>query len=215
MQTSELEHESTISLCHYRLCPLQQWAEIALWECICLQYHCCCCQIQWSWWSDCSLHCLFRNCCSVAWWWSDCTFTFYASHSIPLACDPQCCHRKLKSMNLRADFDFEIHLLKIFHCTLKSSGCFAVLRFRFSIPSPVTCFHSTTKNLTSLHSVSVLQSQLPLYVSRGKQTPQFILTFHAETTHQIHVGEYFCRACRLLLGWYWVCCSLPLQYAHH
>ena len=30
-----------------------------------------------------------------------------------------------------------------------------------------------------------------LHISNGLRTPQFIPTFHAETTHQIHVGEYF------------------------
>ena len=34
-----------------------------------------------------------------------------------------------------------------------------------SIPSPVTCFHRMPKNFTSLHSVSVVQSQVPLHVS--------------------------------------------------
>ena len=90
-----------------------------------------------------------------------------------------------------------------------------MLSFSFSIPRPITCFHSMTKNFTSLCSVSVLQSQGPLHISNGLQTPQFIQTFHAETTHQIHVGEFFWRACRSLLVWHVVECSLPLQYAHH
>ena len=42
---------------------------------------------------------------------------------------------------------------------------FTVLSFSVSIPSPVTCFHSMTKNFTSLCSVSVFQSQVPLHVS--------------------------------------------------
>ena len=39
-----------------------------------------------------------------------------------------------------------------------------MLSFSFSIPRPVTCFHSLTKNFTSLHSVSVFRSQGPLHV---------------------------------------------------
>ena len=37
--------------------------------------------------------------------------------------------------------------------------------FSFSIPRPITCFHSMTKNFTSLCLVSVYQSQVPLHVS--------------------------------------------------
>ena len=76
---------------------------------------------------------------------------------------------------------------------------FAVLIFSFSIPSPVTCFQSMTKNFTSLCSVSVFQSQGPLHVSNGLQSPQSNPAFHAQITHQIHV--------RLLLKgmvWHWV-----------
>ena len=73
---------------------------------------------------------------------------------------------------------------------------FAALSFSFSIPSPVTCFHSLTKNITSLHSVSVFQFQVPLHVSNGLQSPQLNPAFHAETTHQIHVWEYSWR------GWF-------------
>ena len=63
----------------------------------------------------------------------------------------------------------------------------------FQSPSPVTCFHSMTKNFTLLHSVSVFQSQVPLHVSNGLQSTQFNPAFYAETTHQIHVWEYFWR----------------------
>ena len=68
---------------------------------------------------------------------------------------------------------------------------FTTLSFSFSIPRPITCFHSMRKNLTSLRSVSVFQSQGLLHISNGLQTPQFIPTFHSETTHKIYVGEYF------------------------
>ena len=40
----------------------------------------------------------------------------------------------------------------------------------------------------SLHCAQFqFQSQVPLHVSNGLQSPQFNPTFHAETTHQIHV----------------------------
>ena len=70
---------------------------------------------------------------------------------------------------------------------------FALLSFCCSIPRPITCFHSVTKNFTLLHSV---QSQVPLHVFNGLQCHQFNPAFQAETTHQIHVWEYSWR------GWF-------------
>ena len=104
-----------------------------------------------------------------------------------------------KSHFATLSFSFSIpRPITCFHSMIKKRH-FTVFSFSFSIPRPNPCFHRMTKNLTSLHSVSLFQSQGPLHISNGIQTLQFIPTFPAQTTHQIYVGEYFSRACRSLL----------------
>ena len=54
---------------------------------------------------------------------------------------------------------------------LKTSVCW--LSSSFSIPRPITYFHSTIKNLTLLHSIWNFQSQGPLHVFIVCQKPHF------------------------------------------
>ena len=68
---------------------------------------------------------------------------------------------KIKVHRCKRCFDLQINSLIFFLSTLKK---LRLLSFSFSIPRPITCFHSTTKNLALLCSVSLFQSQGPLHV---------------------------------------------------
>ena len=103
---------------------------------------------------------------------------------------------------------------------------FAVLSFSFSMPSPIICFHSITKNITLLCSVSGFQSQIPLHVSivwQKTSIPSPVTCIQWITKSSIqsslpsrnHTSNSCVRVLLKGMVWHWVYCSLPLQYAHH
>ena len=67
---------------------------------------------------------------------------------------------------------------------------FAPLSFSCLIPRPIICFHSMTKNITLLHSVSVFQSQVLLHVVTIHTAHRLFSPF---LSHLLHSDSYLSR----------------------